>query len=361
MTSAMFCFKCGAQLVPTSAFCSTCGTPVLSSTTAPPMPPPVPSPILSPQATSETVVINRPGVVTFLAVLHFIGAAFWLLIGLGSIAANTAGAGAALVMAPVFLVIGGAMLFCGLGLLRLRPYGRTLQIVFAVIGLLAVPIGTAISILILIYFNKPGIKLIFQGRPGDDFTNEEVSSIRADTATSGATTVVIVIVSIVLVIITMGIVAAIAVPSLLRARQAGNEASAIASLRAITSGEVAYSASCGSGGFAVALEDLARTPTSGGDAFISADLGRSGVERNGYVLTLTRDASPIVGDVGTAAATCNGSTGQPASSYFATAEPVSSGATGSRYFAVDGRGTIYESSHPISNPIMNSTGIVPIR
>jgi hypothetical protein len=35
--------------------------------------------------------------------------------------------------------------------------------------------------------------------------------------------------------------------------------------------------------------------------------------------------------------------------------------TGTRYFAVDARGTIYESSHPISNPIMNSTGIVPIR
>ncbi len=310
-----------------------------------------------------TPAITRPGVITFLAVLHFIGGAFWLLVGLGSFAASTSapGVAAALVTAPILIAVGVAQLFCGIGLLRLRPYGRTLQLVFAWIGLIGIPVGTIISIFILIYLFKPGIKLIFAGRPGDDFTDEEWLAIKTDTTSSGAMIAVIVIVSVVLAVAVIGIVAAIAVPSLLRARVAGNEATAIASLRAITSAEVAYSSSCASGGFAVELEDLAKPPTGGGSAFISADLARSDGEKHGYIFTLTKDRSPIAGDVGTAAATCNGSTGQPSSSYFATAEPVTPGASGFRYFAVDGRGTIYESAHPISNPIMNSTGIAPIR
>jgi hypothetical protein len=111
----------------------------------------------------------------------------------------------------------------------------------------------------------------------------------------------------------------------------------------------------------VSLEDLGKPPQSGGPAFLSADLAQDGIQKSGYVFTVRRDRSPIAGDVGTAAATCNGSTGQPASSYFASAEPVTEGVTGVRYFAVDATGTIYQSAHPISNPIMHSTGITPIR
>jgi type II secretory pathway pseudopilin PulG len=166
---------------------------------------------------------------------------------------------------------------------------------------------------------------------------------------------------VILAIAVIGIVAAIAVPGLLRARTAGNEASAIASLRAIQSAEVTYASSCGQGGYAVALEDLAKPPLTGGPAFLPADLGRSGIQKSGYIFTVTRDRSPIAGDISSAAETCNGSTGQPASSYVATAEPASPGASGVRYFAVDGGGTIFESAHAISNPIMNSTGISPIR
>ena len=64
----------------------------------------------------------------------------------------------------------------------------------------------------------------------------------------------------------IGIVAAIATPELLRARVAGNEASAIASLRAIYSGQATYASSCAHGGYAQSLEDLAIAP-AGGAAF----------------------------------------------------------------------------------------------
>ena len=54
----------------------------------------------------------------------------------------------------------------------------------------------------------------------------------------------------------INLVAAIAIPGLLRARMAGNEASAIGSLRAINSGQAAYSSSCAAGGYATTLADL---------------------------------------------------------------------------------------------------------
>jgi type IV pilus assembly protein PilA len=55
------------------------------------------------------------------------------------------------------------------------------------------------------------------------------------------------------------LIAAIAIPNLLRARMAANESSAAAAIRSITSAEVAYSGSYPSIGYAVQLQDLGRT------------------------------------------------------------------------------------------------------
>ena len=55
------------------------------------------------------------------------------------------------------------------------------------------------------------------------------------------------LIELLIVVAIIGIIAAIAVPGLLRARQAGNEASAIGSLRAVNSAQATYAASCGSG------------------------------------------------------------------------------------------------------------------
>ena len=59
------------------------------------------------------------------------------------------------------------------------------------------------------------------------------------------------LIELLIVVAIIGIIAAIAVPGLLRARMSGNEASAIGSLRAINSGQATYSSSCGGGGYAV--------------------------------------------------------------------------------------------------------------
>ena len=55
------------------------------------------------------------------------------------------------------------------------------------------------------------------------------------------------LIELLIVVAIIGIIAAIAVPGLLRARMSGNEASAIGSLRAINSGQAAFSSSCGNG------------------------------------------------------------------------------------------------------------------
>ena len=150
------------------------------------------------------------------------------------------------------------------------------------------------------------------------------------------------LIELLIVVAIIGIIAAIAVPGLLRARMSGNEASAIGSLRAINGGEQAYASSCASGGYAVTLVDLAKAPAGGSQGFISPDLATNGITKSGYVITLGPDGNGSVA-VGSATA-CNASTIQPVSSYAVSANPLTAGSTGTRYFSSDTRGTIFFSN-----------------
>src|ERR1700704_774332 len=94
------------------------------------------------------------------------------------------------------------------------------------------------------------------------------------------------LIELLIVVAIIGIIAATAVPGLLRARMSGNEASAIGSLRAINSGEAAFSKSCGAGGYATTLEDLAKPPAGSDQGFVSPDLRSNGVTKSGYVVTI---------------------------------------------------------------------------
>jgi len=80
------------------------------------------------------------------------------------------------------------------------------------------------------------------------------------------------LIELLIVVAIIGIIAAIAIPGLLRARMSGNEASAIGSLRAINSSESTYASSCAGGGYAVTLVDLSKPAAGSNQGFISPDL-----------------------------------------------------------------------------------------
>jgi prepilin-type N-terminal cleavage/methylation domain-containing protein len=147
------------------------------------------------------------------------------------------------------------------------------------------------------------------------------------------------LIELLIVVAIIGIIAAIAVPGLLRARMAGNEASAIGSLRAINSAQATYSSSCGSNGYAATLADLSKPPAGSNQGFVSPDLSVNGVVKAGYFVNLTPDAG--ASPVATPASTCNAAAEAPVSSYFAESHPMTPGSTGQRSFATDARGTIY--------------------
>jgi prepilin-type N-terminal cleavage/methylation domain-containing protein len=138
----------------------------------------------------------------------------------------------------------------------------------------------------------------------------------------------------------VGIVAAIATPQLVRARTAGNEASAVASLRAIHSAQTSYASSCARGGYAQSLDDLGRFPVGGNSGFVSPEISTNGVRKSGYVLNVGPGtvANVIIPNTDT----CNGSVDDPLASYFGEAHPVSVGSSGQRSFGMDQRGTIYQ-------------------
>jgi len=167
------------------------------------------------------------------------------------------------------------------------------------------------------------------------------------------------LIELLIVVAIIGIIAAIAVPGLLRARMSGNESSAIGSLRAVNSGQASYSSSCAAGGYAVDLADLVKAPSGSTQGFISPDLKSNAVVKSGYTVAIAKDGASGTTDIGTAAATCNASAGTPASSYWAGASPVTAGGTGTRYFATDTRGTLFfTTAAAVANPIPAGTAVV---
>ena len=64
------------------------------------------------------------------------------------------------------------------------------------------------------------------------------------------------LIELMIVVAIMLLIAAIAIPSLLRARIAANESSAAAAIRTITSAEIAYSSAYATVGYAVQIQDL---------------------------------------------------------------------------------------------------------
>jgi len=146
------------------------------------------------------------------------------------------------------------------------------------------------------------------------------------------------LIELLIVVAIIGIIAAIAIPGLLRARMSGNEASAIGSVRAINSANATFAASCAGGGYAISLTQLSTAPASG-VAFIGPDLATNGITKSGYDVTLEAHGDGEV--VTDADDTCNGED-DAESAFWAHAEPTTQGSTGQRSFATNQAGSIYQ-------------------
>ncbi len=118
------------------------------------------------------------------------------------------------------------------------------------------------------------------------------------------------LIELLIVVAIIGIIAAIAVPNLLKSKAAANEASAISAVRNIVTSHITYSATVGSGKYAADLSVLE------GAKLIDSVLG-SGT-KDGYSFA--------------SAGTTN--------TFTITAEPLTAGTTGTRYFFSDESGVI---------------------
>ena len=156
------------------------------------------------------------------------------------------------------------------------------------------------------------------------------------------------LIELLIVVAIIGIIAAIAVPGLLRARMSGNEASAIGSMRAINSAQSTYASSCANGNYAQALADLILPPAASSAGFVSPDLdpakspgtGAGATNKSGYnvILAVGLTAAPVTPK----ANTCNAPANDAVPTYYASATPNKVGSTGQRSFGTDQRGTVFQ-------------------
>ena len=144
------------------------------------------------------------------------------------------------------------------------------------------------------------------------------------------------LIELLIVVAIIGIIAAIAVPGLLRARMSGNESSAIGSMRAINSAQASYSSSNG-GGYATSLTILGTACQGSTQGFISPDLGRAATaQKSGYTVTMATAGTVITG-----VTDCTAAANAVNTDFYGTAVPQNNGTTGSRSFATMASGTIY--------------------
>ena len=136
------------------------------------------------------------------------------------------------------------------------------------------------------------------------------------------------------------IIAAIAIPNLLRSKMAANEASAVGSMRTLTTAGVTYSATYGNG-YAPTLGALGGPATTTVATCNNALLIDSLLSNGGTGNTAVKSGYSFTYAPGTAIATAGpGCSAAGVNTYTITALPVTVGTTGQRGFFTDPSGVI---------------------
>jgi prepilin-type N-terminal cleavage/methylation domain-containing protein len=158
------------------------------------------------------------------------------------------------------------------------------------------------------------------------------------------------LIELMIVVAIIAVLAALAVPGLKRYRMNGYEASAIGSMKAIADAEAAYASACGGGGYAVSMADLAKAPVAGGSAFLREDVAAAvdaDNAKSGYYFSITE--APGSTKVTDKTRTCNESSADPRTGFFASGMPAQPGTTGTRFFGVDETSLIKQGTSPLAD------------
>ena len=123
------------------------------------------------------------------------------------------------------------------------------------------------------------------------------------------------LIEIMIVVAIMAILAAMAVPALLRSRLQTHETAAIENLKTVNEAQVAYAGAKNAFG---TFDDLTSEATGAGTAFLDG-MWEDGVDRGGYEFYIDNVSE---------------------STFFCYAEPSQPGTTGNRYFRLDAGGVI---------------------
>jgi prepilin-type N-terminal cleavage/methylation domain-containing protein len=137
-----------------------------------------------------------------------------------------------------------------------------------------------------------------------------------------------------IVIALIGIVSSLAMIGTRQARVRAAETAAVSALRTINQGQFAYMQSCGNQSYAPTLVSLGTPPPGSDSAFLSPDLTQADpLQKSGYVFQMGGTQNPE------AVPTC---TGVPAlSGYFLTADPLTPGHSGIRFFGTNADRVVY--------------------
>lgn len=144
------------------------------------------------------------------------------------------------------------------------------------------------------------------------------------------------LIELLLVIVIVGLLVTMSAAGYRHARMQGAEASAIAALDAINQAQFGFMMTCGGQRYAPTLPSLGTAPP-GGTPFLSPDMTMGEqLVKSGYGLQMKGE--PV--DDLDARPTCTGVV--PAAGYQATADPLSPGITGLRFFGTNADRVIYE-------------------
>ena len=143
------------------------------------------------------------------------------------------------------------------------------------------------------------------------------------------------LIELLLVMAIVGILAAVAMAGHRMTRVRAQEVAAVAALQAISRAQLAFSQTCGNQRYAPTLVSLSTPVPATGAAFLSPDLTSGDpLVKSGYQITM--GGTPTTLEV----LTCTGIV--PLESYQATADPITPGLTGIRFFGINTERVVFE-------------------